>query len=1177
MSSPKQAAGMPPKSPKGGGGGGKKKKKKKKKKRYRPKMYEDGTGSPTHARRARGGHADDEGKFDDSQFQEVGEAKLEVDEAELIKTREEVIDDYLADTRLKEVLTDTVNELYGLPQLPENPYLYIVPKLRLMEQQTVLWDDDVGEREMRDELLNVLTDEQPETNLCTVDLDENDSPHAGEEPRFWGLAHLSQLVDDTAIRDLHARLSAVDGILVEKDDERQPGVDSVQVMTALVGNAVFYGRMIPYLDNLTVHHEYIVEGPKFEKAVNVYANMIIKEAFDLEADSKVIVTGVYVTMPPRKRGEKGKVKPWSLEAIKKSKNSFLSAVKTANVQKKQRLYIEALFLLPDPQQYVLVRKVYNLHYKGKKGKPRTFCLFPYESLSTGIFFNEDDAATYGELFDHPDLNDEVCQECRMDLKKRLAAVHEAGDVLRWFEMLLMLAAWADRTEVFSDVKRMMDSVAAKLHALTVENDTVQHVVAHIVSGGGEGDEKKKKRRRRRGGDEFEHQKFACVEQFSHYDKRLRDVVKPNECSEVMAVRRSIEEFMATLTDPVTRKLVIDGNACLRLRKLNFFCRALELTVAKDVVELCTRNAEESDEREVTVNLLVNAIVNQVTTGDGPKHSGLRRPRIMCVDVEKEVKRGIRSQRYPASICKEATILQYTVDTRLDTALQSVLMSTMSNALIPNPFPFVVNKLIGWACRHALWGEPDSHILAACNTTQLKMIHLSSYTYRGTQGGDEYGGGSEDKVFGSRPALRLVNPQGLHNLWSLVGDVVNKLALGRHSSQYMEEISTAITGNLALHGRMTPVGTIPDEVDVHEDYVFEGPQLRVALELFAGHVLKYCLWLHDRTPHLLLSMCTGEEVLRTHVADSPFFEHGTLLEQPGADHHKSKGQLWTSAHIKKDKEACLRDIQRAARQKEVVCMRALMQLEAGEAGSAYVMMVKHFVFHFKDAQTGRKTSHCPAFLGQKPLFRNVYFMQSEATNALDGLGDGRDPEEPENYHHFAEDKKALIARAVRRGDLLLAYKYLLVLQVARGDLGVVPDVTRMFSSIAERLHNLECSASAMEAMLSERTASEEFKLKSSMKVLKQQFADYKDQVIEVLSSEQCIYLTGIKEACMVLLDRCEKEIKDDNAGKSLAHVKSLEELSTYLRAVGHSAAQAVHSNCPQIDEIFRQFCKEYRDV
>ena len=355
-------------------------------------------------------------------------------------------------------------------------------------------------------------------------------------------------------------------------------------------------------------------------------------------------------------------------------------------------------------------------------------------------------------------------------------------------------------------------------------------------------------------------------------------------------------------------------------------------------------------------------------------------------------------------------------------------------------------------------------------------------------------------------------------------------------------------------------------------------MRVALELFAAHVLKYCLWLHDRTPHLLLGMFTGEEVLRAHVADSPFFEHGTLLEQPGADHHKSKGQLWTSAHIKKDKEACLRDIQRAARQKEVVCMRALMQLEAGEAGSSYVMMVKHFVFHLKEVPSGRKSHHASAFLGHKPWFRNVYFMQSEATNALDGLGAGLDPEEPENYQAFAEDHKALIARAVRRGDLLLAYKYLLVLQVARGDLAVcVPDVTRMFSSIAERLHNLECSAAAMEAMLSERTASEEFKLKSSMKVLKQQFADYKEQVIEVLSSEQCIYLTGIKEACMALLDRCEKEIKDDNAGKSLAHVKSLEELSTYLRAVGHSAAHAVHANCPHIDEIFRQFCKEYRDV
>ena len=99
--------------------------------------------------------------------------------------------------------------------------------------------------------------------------------------------------------------------------------------------------------------------------------------------------------------------------------------------------------------------------------------------------------------------------------------------------------------------------------------------------------------------------------------------------------------------------------------------------------------------------------------------------------------------------------------------------------------------------------------------------------------------------------------------------------------------------------------------------------------------------------------------------------------------------------------------------------------------------------------------------------------------------------------------------------------------------------------------------------------------AKMKVLKNQFADYKVQVEEVLSSEQCVYLAGIKGACYSLLRKAEGEIAADSAGKSVDHVHTLDELSTYLRCVSVSAATAVHANCPQIQNIFSQFRNEFK--
>ena len=64
---------------------------------------------------------------------------------------------------------------------------------------------------------------------------------------------------------------------------------------------------------------------------------------------------------------------------------------------------------------------------------------------------------------------------------------------------MLFRSWADRTEVFTDVKRMMDSVASKLHALTVENETVQKVVEHVAAE--EAAQHGKKRRRRRNVDD----------------------------------------------------------------------------------------------------------------------------------------------------------------------------------------------------------------------------------------------------------------------------------------------------------------------------------------------------------------------------------------------------------------------------------------------------------------------------------------------------------------------------------------------------------------------------------------------------------------------------------------------------------------------------------------------------
>ena len=96
-------------------------------------------------------------------------------------------------------------------------------------------------------------------------------------------------------------------------------------------------------------------------------------------------------------------------------------------------------------------------------------------------------------------------------------------------------------------------------------------------------------------------------------------------------------------------------------------------------------------------------------------------RVKIVDVEAERARKVKSKAFPAAYCKEAVLMQYTVDTGLDRALTDALEAAcMARLLRGNPMHLVLRRVKACAQFFELYREADRAVLDAYTQLLSKL-------------------------------------------------------------------------------------------------------------------------------------------------------------------------------------------------------------------------------------------------------------------------------------------------------------------------------------------------------------------------------------------------------------------------------------------------------------------------
>ena len=87
------------------------------------------------------------------------------------------------------------------------------------------------------------------------------------------------------------------------------------------------------------------------------------------------------------------------------------------------------------------------------------------------------------------------------------------------------------------------------------------------------------------------------------------------------------------------------------------------------------------------------------------------------------------------------------------------------------------------------------------------------------------------------------------------------------SVYDLRLCTALTGRSARACSLAQDG-IPEILEIAEDFILEGPDMKKARRIFVKHVIDHCLHLHEETKHFVVRLCTGDPVVDPEEMRSP---------------------------------------------------------------------------------------------------------------------------------------------------------------------------------------------------------------------------------------------------------------------------------------------------------------------
>merc|ERR1719238_63848 len=296
------------------------------------------------------------------------------------------------------------------------------------------------------------------------------------EDQFFGYEHVMKVVDVKGLQYVTNLLSSHPGLYL--DVKQVEGKYKVRVLTVITGSCLSHGRLIPYLSEIHLNHEFIVSGPRFEKAVGVFARYLFKQAVDTTQSGTAVFYGIAIAPPARHAAFDGPKKIWTLSMMQASIKRFSSDLKAAIVARRRITFIAdyAMFDAVKVHRFMPVKRVYSFHYSSTSSK-RSFALYPGECLLVGVFVDLQSALVYDSLLDDISPTSEAAQPLRFSLKMDVASAMAVGqyDIAMW--NLVLVLSWAGRLDLLPCIQAFHKTRAHALSFLAQSCATVARVMA----------------------------------------------------------------------------------------------------------------------------------------------------------------------------------------------------------------------------------------------------------------------------------------------------------------------------------------------------------------------------------------------------------------------------------------------------------------------------------------------------------------------------------------------------------------------------------------------------------------------------------------------------------------------------------------------------------------------------
>ncbi|XP_065886420.1 uncharacterized protein [Dysidea avara] len=376
----------------------------------------------------------------------------------------------------------------------------------------------------------------------------------------------------------------------------------------------------------------------------------------------------------------------------------------------------------------------------------------------------------------------------------------------------------------------------------------------------------------------------------------------------------------------------------------------------------------------------------------------------------------KDSKFPSEIAKEAVLLQYVVDTRMDECIRIFLIDLLVNVVLPrNPYSTLMSLLRQHHWRLCLWQQTSSEISQQLTHNKEQLDVPSSFLFQL----------STEELFGCAPVLSVVSSD---HLSPLVAAVLKDYTHHKHihtKARLKVKTSTCVTGPAVLYGAVLPYLF---DVVVHEHYMITGNWMNKDEQPNEEQQQLAISFMSEIVITNILQMVQSSGMICTRL------ELGSLTWSPG-DITSKEEQLKNKLHVVLNK-------------KEDIVLKFLYLYN-----NCYIPTSKHYYMHLYH-EDGVSSHNYMVFYSTKmmSLYTSVFASRDKALDLYElQFVDEPDPLANYNLTKLTTELDKQIIEKWNQREYVPAYRYLLIRSL----------ITKQWSQFGEGWHMLHSIVAELE--------------------------------------------------------------------------------------------------------------------